>query len=86
MIILVEKESANLHITGCHGFCQMEPSVLIELNGIFHPVVGLGNMTRIVEAVAREKVCGDLPFATPKAGRPVIKSEGYWNRTAVDKK
>jgi NADH-quinone oxidoreductase subunit F len=63
----------NLRITGCHGFCEMEPSVLIEPHGIFYPEVGLEDMVRVVDAVSREAVLEDLPFKDPQTGQPVIK-------------
>jgi NADH-quinone oxidoreductase subunit F len=66
-------KKVRLRITGCHGFCQMEPSVLIEPRGIFYPVVGLENMARIVEAAAKDVVLEDLPFVDPQTGQPVIK-------------
>ena len=63
----------NLRITGCHGFCEMEPSVLIEPHGIFYPEVGLEDMVRVVDAVSRDAVLEDLPFKDPQTGQPVIK-------------
>ncbi len=45
-------ERIQLRITGCHGSCQMEPSVLIEPRGTFYPKVGLTEMARIVAAVS----------------------------------
>ncbi len=73
--ILTKKLNGKVHlrITGCHGFCEMEPSVLIEPSGVFYPEVGLENMARIVEAVAKDVVLEDLPFVDPQTGRPVIR-------------
>jgi len=62
----------NLRITGCHGFCEMEPSVLIEPHGIFYAEVGLEDMVRIVDAVSKDVVLEDLPFRDPQTGQPVI--------------
>ena len=53
-------ERIGLRVTGCHGFCQMEPSVLVEPRGTFYPRVGAKEMKRIVDAVARGEVVGDL--------------------------
>ena len=44
-------EKVQLRITGCHGFCEMEPSVLIEPRGTFYPKVDIEDMARIVAAV-----------------------------------
>ena len=56
----------QLRVTGCHGFCQMEPSVLIEPRGTFYPRLGIKEMVRIVGAVAREEVLEDLLWKDPK--------------------
>jgi NADH-quinone oxidoreductase subunit F len=65
----------KLRITGCHGFCEMEPSLLIEPRGIFYPRVGPHDMVRIVEAVARGEVLEDLLFVEPETGVPVEKKD-----------
>src|SRR3990172_12768149 len=58
----------RLRVTGCHGFCQMEPSVLVEPRRTFYPKVSLRDMARIVEAVAADRVVDDLLFADPATG------------------
>jgi len=63
----------HLRITGCHGFCQMEPSVLVEPHGTFYPRVGLKEMVRVVEAVAKSEILEDLLFVDPETGKPVEK-------------
>jgi NADH-quinone oxidoreductase subunit F len=65
----------RLRITGCHGFCQMEPSVLVEPRRVFYPRVGLREMERIVEAAARDKVLTDILFVDPETGKPVEKQD-----------
>jgi len=66
-------DSIHLRITGCHGFCEAEPSVLIEPTGTFYPKVGIEQMARIVVAVAEDKVLDDLLFIDPATGRAVEK-------------
>ncbi|UCG16945.1 MAG: NADH-quinone oxidoreductase subunit NuoF [Phycisphaerales bacterium] len=61
----------HLRITGCHGFCEAEPSVLVEPRGTFYPKVGAGEMERIVEAVAADQVLNDLLFVDPQTGAAV---------------
>jgi NADH-quinone oxidoreductase subunit F len=65
----------RLRITGCHGFCQMEPSVLVEPGRVFYPRVGLGQMARIVEAAARDEVLTDLLFVDSETGKSVEKQD-----------
>ena len=64
-------QRVHLRITGCHGFCEMEPSVLVEPEGTFYPNVGLKDMVRIVEAVAKGEVLEDLLFQDPETGQRV---------------
>ena len=66
-------EKIRVRVTGCHGFCEMEPSVLIEPEGTFYPKVGPAEMTRIVEAVAEGAVVEDLLFLDPVTGARVQK-------------
>ena len=64
-------ERVHLRITGCHGFCEMEPSVLVEPDRTFYPKVRPETMPRIVEAVAAGEVLDDLLLADPQTGQPV---------------
>jgi len=64
-------KKVRLRITGCHGFCQMEPSILVEPRRVFYPKVGLKEMERIVEAAARDEVLTDILFVDPETGKPV---------------
>jgi len=66
-------ETLRLRITGCHGFCQMEPSVLVEPRGTFYPKVTVAGMVRIVEAAANGEVLTDLLWVDPETGQPVEK-------------
>jgi NADH-quinone oxidoreductase subunit F len=63
----------HLRITGCHGFCEAEPSVLIEPRGTFYPKVGIKQMAQIVEAIAQNQVLDDLLFVDPATGKRVEK-------------
>jgi len=64
-------DKIHLRITGCHGFCQAEPSVLIEPHGTFYPRVGPREMARIVGAVACGDVLKDLLWKDPKTRKRV---------------
>ncbi len=66
-------QRVGLRITGCHGYCEMEPSVLVEPYGTFYPKVGLKDMVRIVDAVADGRIVEDLLFEDPKTGERIEK-------------
>jgi len=65
----------HLRITGCHGFCEMEPSVLVDPGRIFYPKVSARDMIRIVESVAKGEVVEDLLFLDPETGVRIEKQE-----------
>jgi NADH-quinone oxidoreductase subunit F len=65
----------RLRVTGCHGFCQMEPSVLVEPRRTFYPKVGLKEMARIVEAVAEGRVLEDLLYVDLATGARLERQE-----------
>jgi len=66
-------ERIHLRITGCHGFCEMEPSVLVEPDGIFYPRVDLHSMARMIEAILNREVLGDLLYVDHETGKPIEK-------------
>jgi NADH-quinone oxidoreductase subunit F len=66
-------EKVHLRITGCHGFCQMEPSVLVEPRETFYPRVSNKDMARIIGVVSKGEVLRDLLFVNPETGDPVEK-------------
>ncbi|MFI5174368.1 MAG: FAD-dependent oxidoreductase [Terriglobia bacterium] len=68
-------EKIRLRITGCQGFCQMEPLVLVQPYGTFYPRVGVKEMSRIVEAVATGKVLQDLLYADPETGAIIERQD-----------
>jgi NADH-quinone oxidoreductase subunit F len=59
----------GLRITGCQGFCNAEPSLLVEPRGTFYPNIKSGDVPRIVDAVAADKVVEDLLFKDPRTGQ-----------------
>ncbi len=65
----------RLLITGCHGFCQMEPSVLAEPQRAFYPNVSIDQMKRIVDATARGQTLTELLYTDLDTGRPIEKQD-----------
>ena len=77
-------ETVHLRITGCHGFCEMEPSVLVEPRGTFYPKVKRKDMCRIVDAAAEGVVVEDLLYEDPATGTKIEKQNdlSFFNRQA----
>jgi len=71
------QEKIRLRITGCHGFCEMEPSVLIEPSGTFYPKVNAGAMKGIIDATLNGEVVHDLLYVDADTGEAVEKTERY---------
>ncbi len=61
-------ERLHLRVTGCHGYCEMEPSVLIEPEETFYPKVDIKDMARIVDAAVHRVVVESLLFRDPDTG------------------
>jgi len=66
-------DRVGLRITGCHGFCQAEPSVLIEPRGTFYPKLGIQQMARVVAAASRGEVIEELLWRSPRTHLRVEK-------------
>jgi NADH-quinone oxidoreductase subunit F len=64
-------DKLSLRVTGCHGYCQMEPSVLVEPRGTFYPRVTPDDMAGIVDATARGEVIERLLFVDPSTDKRV---------------
>lgn len=52
----------GLRITGCHGFCEMEPSILIKPSGVFYPKVDRKDVPRIMKATSEDAIAEELLF------------------------
>ncbi len=44
------QEKISVRITGCHGFCQMNPYVLVKPYGHFYPKLQMKDVPRLVDA------------------------------------
>ena len=61
----------GLRITGCHGFCEMEPSILIEPRDTFYPKVSPDSFAQIIEAASRNEIVEDLLLKDPVTGKSI---------------
>jgi NADH-quinone oxidoreductase subunit F len=70
---LTDQDNVRLRVTGCHGFCEAEPSVLVQPYGTFYPKVDREKMARIVQAVADQKTLDDLLYVDVATGERIEK-------------
>jgi NADH:ubiquinone oxidoreductase subunit F (NADH-binding)/(2Fe-2S) ferredoxin len=68
-------DQIHLCITGCHGFCETEPCVVIEPHGTYYPKVGIREMERIIRAIRQGKVCEELLYVDPDSGERIEKKK-----------
>jgi len=65
---IVERNLQNrisLRITGCLGFCQIEPFILVEPGNIIYSKPDLDDISRIINATLEGKVIEDLLYVDP---------------------
>ena len=68
-------ERVHLRVTGCHGYCQTEPSVLVEPQRTFYPRVTPEAMVRIIAAVAQGETVDALLYADQTTGKRIARQE-----------
>ena len=65
-------EDVKVDFTGCHGFCQQGPIVIIEPEGIFYAKVSVDDVPEIVQSHLRDgKPVENLFYIDPISGEPV---------------
>jgi NADH-quinone oxidoreductase subunit F len=64
------RESVGMEITGCHGFCELEPNIVIYPKGIFYKKLEPKDIPSVVEkTVQKNKIIRSLVYEDPKSGR-----------------
>ena len=65
-------KKVNIRITGCHGFCQVEPIVIINPKNIFYQQVEPKDVDEIVnETIINNKVIDRLLYIDPNTGKSI---------------
>jgi NADH-quinone oxidoreductase subunit F len=65
-------ERALVKITGCHGFCQAEPNIVVRPGGIFYQQVGPADAAEIIEeTVIAGRVVERLLHRDPVSGERI---------------
>ena len=59
-------EKVKIRITGCHGFCEMEPYVLVEPGYQLYPKLSMDDVPRVIEAAVGGFVDEGLIYQDPK--------------------
>jgi len=72
--------TVELKLSGCHGFCQQGPVVVVEPQGIFYRAVGRDDPAADAAAIVVETVLGNKPverllYEDPGSGRKIAHYE-----------
>ena len=59
------QDRISLRITGCQGFCQMDPFIVVEPAMNLYPKLTMADVPRIIDAVLEGKVLEDLLYKEP---------------------
>ncbi len=66
-------KKVKLVYSGCHGFCEQGPIVVIRPNGIFYPKITPENVADIVsETIAGDRVIPELLYEDPVTGKRIV--------------
>jgi NADH-quinone oxidoreductase subunit F len=55
----------SIRITGCLGFCEIEPFIIIEPGNILYPKLKMKDVTRIIDAALEGNVIEELIYRDP---------------------
>ena len=66
------QDKVNLRVTGCHGFCEIEPVVLIEPEATIYQKVKPEDAEEILkQTVLQEKIIDRLLYVDPQTGEKI---------------
>jgi len=64
------RETVRLEVTGCHGFCELEPNIVILPEGIYYGRLKPEDVPPVIEkTILKGAVVDSLVYADPKTGR-----------------
>lgn len=66
----------NLKVTGCHGFCEAEPNIIIQPQDIFYQHVQPKHSNKIIsDTINKEKIIDELLYTEPVSEEKVQKED-----------
>jgi NADH:ubiquinone oxidoreductase subunit F (NADH-binding)/(2Fe-2S) ferredoxin len=70
------KDRVGVKVTGCHGFCQLEPNLVIYPEEIFYRNLKPQDIPKIVEeSILKNEIIPSLVFEDQKTARKAIKQD-----------
>lgn len=65
----------SLRITGCLGFCEMDPFIIVEPGKQLYPKLKMEDVPRIIDAVLEGKVDEELLYRVPGNGKSFFSQQ-----------
>ena len=71
------EDRVMVRVTGCHGFCEAEPNIIVYPENIFYQKVAPRNGKDIIgETVLKKKIIPHLLYRDPRTGETAEKEDG----------
>ncbi len=66
-------DKVDVRTTGCHGFCERGPIVVIQPEGIFYQRIKLEDIQEVIsETIEKKKIINRLLYVDPRTGRRIV--------------
>ena len=67
------QDSVGVRTTGCHGFCERGPIVVIQPDGIFYQRIQLKDVKEVIsETIRKKKIIDRLLYVDPETQEKII--------------
>ena len=67
------QDSVEVRTTGCHGFCERGPIVVIQPEGIFYQRIKLNDIKEVIsETIINKKVINRLLYVDPRTKKEIV--------------
>ena len=65
----------RVKMTGCHGFCEHGPIVVVRPTGHFYPGLRAEDVPRLLDSLRRDAVAEEFLYVDPVSGRRIAKED-----------
>ena len=69
------QDKLSLRITGCQGFCEMDPFILVEPGHNLYPKLKMEDVPRIIDAALEGRIIPELLYREPGSEKTYQKQE-----------
>jgi len=67
------EDELEIRATGCHGFCERGPIVVINPQGIFYPLIDTEHVPKIIDkTIIKGEIIEDLLYSDPLTGEKIV--------------